>query len=259
MLTILVISTWFVVWLTEIDFFSESIVSNVFCCVLAEENQEIFSERCSFISGVLQWKYIWKYIWKQIYFYSVAVLVYYSTRRPCRVFLSSLVVFVKGNLLEWVKLFSREILWWVGNFLGVSFPRGQLSSGAIVLEAIIQGAIIRGAIFPWRNCPDTFSNLDVYKKTCKHFLLTILWFNNRYLTTEPKLTFAVIYLKTKTAVHTKSSSGSIDRGAIIQGEIIQGSIIRKTIIQGSIFLEPSKSCFNVILILTLQFKIWWRY
>ena len=71
------------------------------------------------------------------------MLLYYSTRRKCIVCLSSLVVLTKRSLLEWGKLFSREVLWCVGNFPaggggwgavflagnypGGNFPRGQLS------------------------------------------------------------------------------------------------------------------------------------
>ena len=158
-----------------------------------------------------------------------------------------------GNYFQG-KFYGEWAIFWGSVFLVDNYPRGQLS-----WRQSSRGQLSRGQFSPGEIVRTPSATWIFIKKPCKHFLLTILWFNNRYLTTEPKLIFAVIHLKTKTAVHTKSSSGSIDRGAIIQGEIIQGPIIRKTIIQGSIFLEPSKSCFNVILILTLQFKIRWRY
>ena len=77
------------------------------------------------------------------------MLLYYGTRRQCIVCLSSLVVLAKGNFLPWGQLFSREILWWVGNFPG----GGQLFSGAIFRGAMIQGKIVRGAITQGGNFP----------------------------------------------------------------------------------------------------------
>ena len=70
------------------------------------------------------------------------MLLYYNTRRQCIVCLSSLLVLTKRNLFEWGQLFSREVLWCVGNFPG----GGQFSSLAI----------IRGEIFLGGNCPGTF-------------------------------------------------------------------------------------------------------
>ena len=77
------------------------------------------------------------------------MLLYHGTRRQCIVCLSSLVVLAKGNFLQWGQLFSREILWWVGNFPG----GGQLFSGAIFRGAMIQGKIVRGAITQGGNFP----------------------------------------------------------------------------------------------------------
>ena len=93
------------------------------------------------------------------------------TRRQCIVFFSSLVVLFERNLLERGQLFSRETLWWGGQFsLGPIFL-GAIVQGAILGEncsgfnypgggAIIQGTIIqeastRGAIFLGGSCLDT--------------------------------------------------------------------------------------------------------
>ena len=118
-------------------------------------------------------------------FYSyLAVLVYFSTLSQCIVFLRSLLKLVEGNLLEWGQLLSREILWWLSNFLGGgqfspgvfvhekifpggNFPWGQLSGGqlSIIPGSIIQGAIVRRegdfreGIFLRGNCPDTQLNI----------------------------------------------------------------------------------------------------
>ena len=78
-------------------------------------------------------------------FYSyLAVLVYFSTLSQCIVFLRSLVKLVEGNLLEWGQLLSREILWWLSNFL----RGGQFSPGVFVREKIFPG----GKIFLGGNC-----------------------------------------------------------------------------------------------------------
>ena len=70
----------------------------------------------------------------------------YSTRRQCIVFLSSLVVLFQGNLLEWGQLFFGKILWWGDYFQAGNFPRGKLSSGAIVQWAIVWGQFSSGTI-----------------------------------------------------------------------------------------------------------------
>ena len=60
----------------------------------------------------------------------------YSTRSPCIVLLSLLVVLFWGNLLECEQLFFGEILWWGGG-------REQFSSWAIILG----GQLFRGQLF----------------------------------------------------------------------------------------------------------------
>ena len=91
------------------------------------------------------------------------MLLYYGTRRQCIVCLSSLVVLAKGNFLEWGQLFSRKILWWVGNFPGGgSYPRGQFSGGQSSRGKLSGEQLPRGAIFPGGNCPDTYLSEEFY-------------------------------------------------------------------------------------------------
>ena len=85
------------------------------------------------------------------------MLLYHGTRRQCIVCLSSLVVLAKGNFLEWGQLFSREILWWVGNY-----PRGQFSGGQSSRGKLSGRQLPRRAIFPGRNCPDTYLSEEFY-------------------------------------------------------------------------------------------------
>ena len=68
----------------------------------------------------------------------------YNTRRQCIVFLTSLVVLFKGNLLEWGQLFLGEILQWGGNFPGGNYPRGQLSAGNFSWRQLSSGEIVLG-------------------------------------------------------------------------------------------------------------------
>ena len=137
----------------------------VFFCVLLEENQDTFSEKCSVISGVLQGlvKVCKKYMEVNnflllIFSFEKYLLVQgffnYSTRRQSIVFQSSLAVLFEGKLLEWRQLFSGEISWRGSNFPDGNFPPGQLSGGNYA-GAIIQGVIIRGEIFLGGNCPRT--------------------------------------------------------------------------------------------------------
>ena len=70
----------------------------------------------------------------------------YNTRRQCIVFLTSLVVLFKGNLLEWGQLFLGEILQWGGNFPGGNYPRGQLSAGNFSWRQLSSLEIVRGQL-----------------------------------------------------------------------------------------------------------------
>ena len=65
-----------------------------------------------------------------------------------------------GTVIQGRGTIVRGAIFLGGNCPGDSFPRGQLSTGAIVRVAIIRGAIIQGAIiqgtiFLWGNFPDT--------------------------------------------------------------------------------------------------------
>ena len=57
-------------------------------------------------------------------------------------------------MLEWAQLFSKEILWWMGNFPGGSFPREQLSRGWVtLLNGNCPGGNYPGGNHPGGNCP----------------------------------------------------------------------------------------------------------
>ena len=93
--------------------------------------KELFSKRCSIISCVVQGlvEICKKYMEVNLFLLLTLQYSYIIVLIDCIVFLSSLVVLVEVNLLEWQQLFSREVLWWVCNFLQGSFSWGQLPGG----------------------------------------------------------------------------------------------------------------------------------
>ena len=119
-------------------FFFRSIFPKKLFCVLARENLEAFSERCSRISGVLQGlvKICKKYMEVNHFlllscslekWLLVEWFFNYSTRRQSIVFLSSLVVLFEGNLLEWEQLFLRKFCDKGAIFLGGNYSGGNIS------------------------------------------------------------------------------------------------------------------------------------
>ena len=57
------------------------------------------------------------------------------------------------NLLEWGQLFSKEILWWAGDFPGAVFHGGNCPGGNFPREPLFRARFFSGAINPRRNCP----------------------------------------------------------------------------------------------------------
>ena len=57
------------------------------------------------------------------------------------------------NLLEWGQLFSKEILFWAGDFPGAVFHGGNCPGGNFPREPLFRARFFSGAINPRRNCP----------------------------------------------------------------------------------------------------------
>ena len=81
-------------------------------------------------------------------------MIFYSTRRQCIVFLSSLVVLLERGVCLSGGDYLRGKLYCEGAIVWEAIIRR-----AIIQGAIIQGAIIRGAIFLGGNCPRTILKL----------------------------------------------------------------------------------------------------
>ena len=103
--------------------------------------------------------------WKIFFLQNDSIIVDNSARRQCIVFLSLLVVLFEGNLLEWGQLFSRKIYGEGAIFHGGNFVHGQLSSGAIIREAIFLGEIV---LEPWIN-------IEKKKDFLQKFLLLLFY------------------------------------------------------------------------------------
>ena len=107
--------------------------------------KELFSKRCSIVICVVQGlvEICKRYMEVNQFLLLTLQYSYIIVHRQCIVFLSSLVVLIEVNLLEWQQLFPREILWWVFNFPQGSFSWGQLSGGQSSMGQFFSGAIVR--------------------------------------------------------------------------------------------------------------------